>query len=163
MRRITHIVLHCTGGPQDQSVQTIKDYWKKVMGWKVPGYHHLISPDGTDNQLVPIQEISNGVAGHNAHSIHISYIGGVEVVKSINSKGQVINTTGRPIDNRTPGQLLTMEILVRHYHIVFPSAEIVGHRDFSVDQNKDGIISPNEWMKACPSFDVATWLKKIGL
>ena len=25
------------------------------------------------------------------------------------------------------------------------------------------VIEPYEWMKACPSFDVAAWLKEIGI
>lgn len=163
MRRIDYIVLHCTAGPQSQSVEIILEYWKKVMGWKSPGYHHMIQPDGKDVQLLSIDQISNGVAGHNAHSIHISYIGGAEVIKVKNSSGQPINVIGRPLDNRTPEQLLTMEMLVRNYHKAFPNAKICGHRDFSVDKNRDGIITPNEWMKACPSFSVAAWLKTIKI
>lgn len=150
MRTIKYIVLHCTASPQTQTVKAITDYWKNVLGWKKPGYHHLISPDGTDNQLLPISEVSNGVQGHNAHSIHISYIGGVD-------------SLGNPVDNRTDAQKLTMEMLVRNYHNAFPDAEIKGHRDFSVDKNRDGIIQPNEWMKACPSFSVKEWLKEINL
>ncbi len=44
---------------------------------------------------------------------------------------------------------------------MFPDAKILGHRDVSEDKNRDGIISPNEWMKACPSFSVNEWLKEI--
>lgn len=163
MRKITAIVLHCTASPQTQTVKVITDYWKKVMGWKKPGYHHLISADGTDNQLLPISEVSNGVQGFNSNSIHISYIGGVEVLKGKNSKGQVIDVLGKPIDNRTDAQKLTMEMLVRNYHKAFPDAEIKGHRDFSVDKNRDGIIQPSEWMKTCPSFSVAQWINEIKL
>lgn len=163
MRDITHIVIHCTAGPQWQTADAILEYWKKVLGWKTPGYHHLISADGTDHQLVPIHNISNGVAGHNKNAIHLSYIGGVEMLKGHNSKGQPINITGKPLDNRTVDQLITLEILVRNYHEIYPKAEICGHRDFSPDKNRDGIISPNEWMKACPSFSVKNWLKEIEL
>lgn len=138
MRTIKYIIIHCTAGSQTQTVKAITDYWKNVLGWKKPGYHHLISPDGTDNQLLPISEVSNGVQGFNSHSIHISYIGGVD-------------SLGKPADNRTDAQLLTMEMLVRNYHKAFPDAEIKGHRDF-----------PNV-TKDCPSFDVAEWLNEIKL
>lgn len=163
MRRIDNLVIHCTAGPQDQTVQVILDYWKHVMKWKTPGYHYLITPDGVPHNLVKIENVSNGVAGHNAHSIHISYVGGVEVIRSKNSKGVPINILGKPIDNRTVCQLETMEVLVRRFHREFPEADIKGHRDFSRDKNRDGIITPNEWTKACPSFSVAAWLKAINL
>lgn len=150
MRTIKWIVLHCTAGPQTQTVASIKRYWKEKLGWTKNGYHHLISPDGTDNFITPIEEISNGVAGYNTNSIHISYIGGVD-------------STGRAIDNRTDAQKTTQKKLVEKYMKQFPSALVMGHRDFSPDKNRDGIILPNEWIKTCPSFEVKTWLKESGL
>ena len=58
---------------------------------------------------------------------------------------------GKPVDNRTPQQKATMERLVRELKLKFPSARILGHRDFP------GV------KKACPSFDVSSWLKEIGI
>lgn len=149
MRTIRYIVLHCTAGPQNQTVKDISSYWKKTLGWKRPGYHHLITADGEDHALQAIELPSNGVAGYNNQLINISYTGGVK--------------DGKPYDNRTLAQLNTMEALVYKYHGMFPDAKIVGHRDFSPDKNRDGIIQSNEWMKACPSFSVSEWLKEIGL
>jgi N-acetylmuramoyl-L-alanine amidase len=163
MRKITHIVIHCTAGPQTQTVEAIQGYWRRVLGWKQPGYHHLIRADGTVADLQPIERRTNGVAGHNAGSIHIGYLGGVEVTSSRDAKGKVINVLGKAVDNRTPEQRATMERLVRKYHKLYPTAVILGHRDFSPDKNRDGIIQPSEWMKTCPSFSVRTWLGEIGL
>lgn len=81
---------------------------------------------------------TNGVAGHNATSIHISYIGGVD-------------KNNKPVDNRTIGQRITMLQLLKVLKEDYPTAVICGHRDFA------GV------KKACPSFDVATWLKTVGL
>ena len=138
MRAIKYIVLHCTAGPQTQTIQAIKDYWKapkpKGCGWKSPGYHYIIEPDGDAVSLLPIEQVSNGVAGHNANSIHISYIGGANGV-----------------DNRTPAQKATQIRLVKELKAKFPHAEIKGHRDFP------GV------KKLCPSFDVKTWLKAVNL
>jgi len=39
---------------------------------------------------------------------------------------------------------------------------IVGHRDLSPDKDGNGIITPDEWVKLCPSFDVASWLNEIN-
>lgn len=146
MRRIDNIVLHCTAGPQTQSVQTILAFWKNSLGWKNPGYHYLIKPDGEAVELLPIERIANGVSGYNAHSIHISYIGG---------QGGV--------DNRTCEQKQTMIRLIKELQCKFPAAAVVGHRDLSPDINGDGIIQSNEWTKLCPSFSVANWVRNVGL
>ncbi len=148
MRAIKYIIIHCTAGPKNQTTDSIKAHWKSL-GWKRFGYHHLIAEDGKIENITPIEEPSNGVAGYNASSIHISYKGGVK--------------DGKPYDSRTDAQKASIEMLVRKYHEMFPDAKILGHRDFSPDKNRDGIVSPNEWMKACPSFSVSEWLKSIQL
>jgi len=40
--------------------------------------------------------------------------------------------------------------------------EVKGHMDYSSDQNKDGIITKNEWLKVCPCFDVEEWYNGIN-
>lgn len=138
MRVIKYIVLHCTATPQNTTIQSILNYWKKVLGWKNPGYHFIIKPTGEIVNLFPIDQIANGVAGFNSNSIHISYIGGVDA-------------KGKALDNRTPEQIEAQIQLIKRFKTQFPEAVITGHRDF-----------PNV-KKECPSFDVATWLKKVGL
>jgi len=149
MRLIKYIVLHCSAGPQNQSLDVIRNYWK-MKGWTRPGYHHIIAADGTIHDMQPIELPSNGVAGFNAHSIHISYLGGVDAA-------------GRPFDNRTDKQKAMQKMLVQKYMAMFPEAIVLGHRDFSPDKNRDGIIQPNEWMKSCPSFSVKDWLISEGI
>jgi N-acetylmuramoyl-L-alanine amidase len=149
MRQIKWIVIHCTAGGQKQTIDSIRAWWK-TLGWKKPGYHRVIAPDGTVHKLAEYSEVTNGVAGFNANSIHISYIGGVD-------------KDGRAVDNRTPEQKEKMAELVRELRKAYPKAVIQGHRDFSPDKNRDGVIQPNEWMKTCPSFSVKTWLSEIGL
>lgn len=134
MREIKYIVLHCTGAPANQSTAEIKAYWKRVNGWKDPGYHFLINPDGSYDVLQPIEKPTNGVKGYNANAIHICYKGGAN-----------------GLDTRTDKQKETMEMLVRQMHVKFPKAEIKGHRDF-----------PNV-QKSCPGFEVKEWLKEIKL
>lgn len=146
MRQIKFIVLHCTAGPQNQTVASIRNWWRS-QGWTKPGYHRLIAADGTIHELAPYAEITNGVAGYNANSIHISYIGGM--------------VAGRPADNRTPAQREAMRTLVEEAANLFPNAIILGHRDFSPDKNRDGEITPDEWMKSCPAFSVKAWLDEI--
>lgn len=161
-RRVDYVIHHCTASPQTQTVGSIENYWKNVLGWKTPGYHYMIKPDGEAVNLLSIEKISNGVAGFNSHSINISYIGGVEVFQKKNAKGQPVNVIGKPIDNRTPDQKKTMMELTIKFNEMFPEAVIQGHRDFSVDKNRDGLITPDEWMKSCPSYSVKSWLKEMN-
>ena len=130
MRRIDWLVVHCTATPQTTTVASIQRYWRENLKWKSPGYHFLIEANGTVHNLQPINLPSNGVAGHNANSIHISYIGGVN--------GQ------RAVDNRTDAQKREILRLLTDLKKQFPNAKIQGHRDFP------------RVAKACPSFDAKT-------
>lgn len=133
MRRIDYIVLHCTATAQSATVEAIQKYWKEHLGWKSPGYHWIIKPNGALVNLLPIEKPSNGVAGYNSNSIHISYIG------------------GEKFDDRTEAQRKAMYELVKMLKGKFPKAEVKGHRDF-----------PNV-KKACPNFEVKDWLKQVSL
>lgn len=137
MRTIKYIVLHCTATPQNTSVESIQNYWKNILHWKSPGYHYIIKPNGEIVNLLSIESISNGVAGYNTPSIHISYIGGVDA-------------KNKAIDNRTEAQKQSQIKLLKELKKQFPDADILGHRDFK------GV------KKDCPSFDVKQWLKQIN-
>jgi N-acetylmuramoyl-L-alanine amidase len=88
----------------------------------------MIRPDGEAVHLLPIDKVSNGVAGFNSVTINMSYIGGVDA-------------NNKPIDNRTAAQKVTMLELVKGFKKQFPKAIVQGHRDF-----------PNVH-KDCPSFN----------
>ena len=139
-RNIKWLVVHCTASPQTQKVESILHYWKVALGWKSPGYHVLVEPDGTAHELLPIEEVSNGVKGFNSSIINISYIGGVD-------------KEGKAVDNRTPEQKTTILRYLKKWKKMFPKAVIQGHRDFSPDKNGNGRIDPWERIKECPSFD----------
>jgi N-acetylmuramoyl-L-alanine amidase len=162
MRRIDFHTLHCSASSQRQTVDTILRYHRDTLGWSVPGYHNIVEPDGTIHEVLKIETPSNGVKGFNAHNINTCYIGGVEMVKSKDIKGRITEVVGKPLDNRTPQQRSSVLKLVIKYNEMFPTAVIQGHRDFSVDKNRDGIITPDEWMKACPSHSVKEWLREIN-
>jgi len=66
---------------------------------------------------------SNGVAGDNQNSIHISYIG------SIDSKGNAP-------DNRTPRPILSMLQLIIQLSGQYPHAEIPGQSDYPNVKNR---------------------------
>lgn len=146
MREIKYIVVHCTATPPTATIESIQHYWKTTLGWKNPGYHYIIKRSGEIVSINAEENISNGVAGHNRYSIHISYIGGVD-------------EHGKPIDNRTDEQKHSMYKKLVELSKKYPGATIVGHRDFSPDKNRNGVIEYFEWIKSCPSFDVRQWLE----
>jgi len=132
-RKIEFIVVHCTASTTDAKISDLQNYWQHHLGWKRPGYHFVIHRDGYITQVAKESEITNGVKGYNAHAIHISYIGGIDKDK-------------KPIDNRTPQQQDAMFDKIIELSEKYPEAEIKGHRDFP------------DVHKACPCFDVRTWL-----
>lgn len=136
-------MVHCTAGHQNQPTTEIKKMWRG-MGWKSPGYHYLISADGSEEQLALVEQICNGVAGQNANAIHVSYKGGWDFAKK------------QAVDNRTVQQKCALRYRITLLKKQFPQAKILGHRDLSKDLNGDGVIQKNEWIKICPSFDAVT-------
>ena len=132
MRQIKRIFVHCTAGPQTQTVAEIQRYWKNVNKWKSPGYHYIIKPDGEIVPLQPEDKPSNGVAGYNSTSINVCYIGGVD-------------KQGRAVDNRTDAQKESLINILKDLKSRYPDAEILGHREI---WGQD----PSKWHKMCPCF-----------
>lgn len=129
MRKINFIAVHCTATSQTATIESIKNYWKSVLGWKSPGYHFIVKPDGEVVELLPIEQVSNGVSGFNSQTINVCYIGGV---------------TGRsntPIDNRTETQKVSLLKKITELKVMFPKAIVQGHYQFPAVK------------KACPCFD----------
>ncbi len=145
MRTINKIVVHCSGGSQDATVEAIKKYWKKI-GWKRVGYHFIIDENGVETQLESIENLTNGVRNHNADSVHVCYIGGIE--------------NGKPKDTRTLAQKQKLRLRVNALKAMFPHAKVYGHRDLSPDKNGDGVVEQKEWVKACPCFDAVAEYSK---
>lgn len=133
-RNIKYIVIHCTATPSNTTLQSIKRYWKEQRDWgDTAGYHYIIEADGDVTQLTPEDKNSNGVYKHNSECINIAYIGGID-------------KQGKPKDTRTKAQEDAMFNLIVELTEKYQGASVLGHRDFP------------EVKKACPSFDVKTWL-----
>ncbi len=143
MRTIDYLVLHCTATPEGRPVSVAEiDGWHRARGFRKIGYHYVIALDGTIHRGRDVAEQGAHVAGHNADSIGICYVGGLD-------------TAGRPKDTRTPEQKAALTLLLGQMRKQFPASRILGHRDFSPDSNGNGIVEPSEWTKACPCFDAA--------
>lgn len=149
-----YLVLHCTATPEGREVTSDEiRHWhtdpvkKGGRGWKQVGYTDMIHLDGTVERLVRNNEdaevdpweVTNGAKGYNTVSRHVVYVGGVS------KDGKTAK------DTRTEAQLKAMTAYVRDFHARFPQIRIVGHGELP------GV------KKACPSFDVAAWLRSIGI
>ncbi len=139
MRNIKYIAVHCTAGSQKTTIESLKLEFKRK-GWKYPGYHYVIGPDGTITQLLDESLVSNGVKGYNSVSINVAYIGGID-------------SKGKAVDNRTEAQKASLLSLLRHLYKKYPDAVIQGHRDFSPDTDGNGKVDTWERIKECPCFD----------
>ena len=146
------IVIHCSAtGPQMNFTGEDIRQWHtspkpQGRGWSRPGYHYVIERNpvkisdlvklDTDSEL-SYPEIANGVKGYNRDSIHICYIGGLD------------RTLKKPENNLTEGQAAELFELIFTILSKFESiTSVIGHND----------LNP---MKACPSFNVYEWLKKM--
>lgn len=148
MRKIKRIVLHSTSGWNNQSTQSIKDYWKNTLKWKQVGYHKIINNDGTIENLAPLSVVTNGVAGYNSDSVHICYKGGLIATKPKYVYGDTRSPEQKDSFHQAINEVLTE---LKKYQEV-DDITIVGHRDLSPDINGNGKIEEREWIKVCPTF-----------
>lgn len=128
-RKIDRIILHCAATPEGRDVktETIKSWHVKGNGWSDIGYHFVIELDGTIRNGRPVERSGAHTKGHNATSIGICYVGGMDKNKA-------------PKDTRNEAQRDAMDNLIASLMDRFPKATIHGHNEFAA--------------KACPSFDV---------
>lgn len=127
MRNINLIIVHCSATPEGRNVSVADiDRWHRERGFDGIGYHYVVYIDGSVHEGRPLNKVGAHCKGHNAHSIGICYIGGVDL-------------NGKPKDTRTLAQKDALVNLLMRLKRRFPKAVIRGHRDFAA--------------KACPSFD----------
>ena len=127
MRYSNEIIIHCTATPpgMDVGVKEI-NAWHLARGWKGCGYHYVVRLDGTVERGRYLSQPGAHCSGHNAHSIGIAYVGGVD-------------DQGRPKDTRTEAQKTALRQLIAKHVNGNNITRIRGHRDYAA--------------KACPCFD----------
>lgn len=140
MARINKLVIHCsatTAKMTDVDAAWI-DREHRKRGWAKIGYHYVIRRDGALEPGRALEEIGAHARGHNAYSIGICMVGGLDAGL-------------KPENNFTPEQWATLASLVGELHRRYPKAEVLGHRDLP------------KVAKACPCFDVKPWFAKAFL
>lgn len=147
VKSVRYLVVHCAATPpsRDIGVTEIRAMHKQ-RGFKDVGYHYVIRRDGTIEKGRADHIAGAHVSGYNSISLGICLVGGVD-------------KTGKPEANYTPAQYASLRRQLDVLKARYPSAHILGHRDLSPDRNGDGKITSNEWLKACPCFDVRAWLQ----
>jgi N-acetylmuramoyl-L-alanine amidase len=136
-RTITEIIVHCTATAEgkDYTVDDIRKWHTakppQGRGWSDIGYHYVIDRKGHILPGRDVDIIGAHCEGHNAHSIGVVYIGGVSALN------------GKPKDTRTLAQKAGLIRCLTELRILYPSAKIYGHCDFTKS-------------KPCPCFDAKT-------
>lgn len=141
-RTITEIIVHCSATPEgkDFTVEDIRRWHtmpvvKGGRGWSDIGYHYVIYRNGHVEPGRNVDIAGAHCVNHNAHSIGVCYIGGVD-------------TDGKtPKDTRTLAQKAALLSLLTDLRTLYPNARIYGHRNFAA--------------KACPSFDAKNEYRNI--
>lgn len=177
MRPTNLIVIHCSATPNGRRV-TVEDIdaWHAKRGFrrdeawckrqnfslKSIGYHYVIYAGGTVVSGRHVDEVGAHVQGFNKKSLGICMVGtdrfDMEQWTSLRHlvAAEVARLNGLPGPADRNGGLTPSKALAV---AVTSGMHIVGHRDLSPDQNKNGIVEPFEWLKTCPGFNVADWLK----
>lgn len=142
-RKVDQIILHCTATPEgeDYTVEQVRQM-HLARGFSDIGYHYLIYRDGTVHAGRPEAIAGAHCTGHNTRSIGVCYVGGCppRTTPDWERKGK---------DTRTPAQEAALVRMVRGLLERYPKATVHGHNEFA--------------NKACPSFNVKTWLTKVGI
>jgi N-acetylmuramoyl-L-alanine amidase len=137
IERVEYLVVHCSASPADMDIGKAEiRKWHLQRGFADIGYHFVIRRDGTLEFGRPTTESGAHAVGYNLHSLGICLVGGLK-------KG-----TTKAENNFTPAQFERLWSLLGELGQKYPDAEVLGHRDLP------GVN------KACPSFDVRSWMKE---
>ena len=139
------LIVHCSATQASADVGAAEIHqWHLKKGWKGIGYHFVIKRNGDIERGEALENMGSHVLGFNHNSVGVCMVGG-------------LNKQGTAENNFTHAQFGALTTLLHYLHQTFPKAVVRGHRDFSPDLNKDGVITNNEYMKDCPCFDVGPW------
>ena len=144
----SHIVVHCSATRPSQNYGAVDiDRMHRAEGYLCIGYHVVIKRDGTVEYGRPIEAIGAHAkdGGFNNFAVGVCLVGGV-AEKPWSKPGNKWNGSNAEC-NFTPEQFKALTEVIDAIQARYGALKIVGHRDIK------GVT------KACPSFDVAQWLK----
>lgn len=141
MRKINEIIIHCAATKPNMDIGAKEiNLWHRQRGFfnlasgLSIGYHYVIRRDGTVETGRPVSEIGAHASGHNAHSIGVCLVGGIDA-------------NGKSENNFTVDQWESLLDLVKklkkQYNV--PLKNIKGHNEVA--------------QKDCPCFSVRQWVR----
>lgn len=144
LTRVDYLVVHCAATPPDMDIGATEiDRWHRTeRHFAMIGYHKVIRRNGKIESGRPLDAPGAHAVGFNERSLAVCLVGGVN------------KETLEAENNFTPEQFESLANVLRAWKQMYPDAQIVGHRD---------LPSKHARLKACPSFDVAEWLKENPL
>lgn len=142
---VHEIVVHCSDTRPEwmaseglaAQVAEIRRWHMQDRGWKDIGYHWIV---GRDGKILPGRAenvVGAGVEGHNSGVIHAVLIGGHQSSEH-----------DRFAQHFTSAQSVSMRQLMQGISMRTQITRIAGHNDYAA--------------KACPGFNVSTWLKEAA-
>lgn len=135
MRPIRQIVVHCSATRPSLDIGAAEiDAWHRQRGFDEIGYHAVIRRDGTIEQGRKHSSPGAHAKGYNSDTIGVCLVGGLD-------------GTGAPAPIYEPVQLSSLWQWIGEQRRIYGALDVIGHRDLP------GVA------KACPSFDVVTWLR----
>lgn len=153
VKGIHTVVVHCSATRMGREV-TIEeiDSWHRDRGFAMFGYHRFIDVEGGRHQGRPFARRGAHVEGENSGTVGLCIAGG-------------LNEDLKPEEEMfMPVQYEALHEELWYLKRALPGLKrIVGHRDYSPDIDGDGIITPAEWIKACPCLEVGQILSDLGL
>lgn len=128
MREINKIIIHCSATKEGWNYKAKDiDAWHRERGFTGIGYHFVIDLNGKVEIGRPVEQAGAHASGHNAQSIGICYIGGLDA-------------NGKAKDTRTEEQKTALRTLIVRLKKKYPKAEVIGHNEIA--------------KKDCPCFNV---------
>lgn len=126
------LIVHCTATKptMDIGASEIKS-WHLENGFSDIGYHFVIRRNGVIENGRSITKIGAHANGYNNRSLGIALVGGID-------------ENGKADNNFTTAQFESLKTLIRKFKTGEDNIKVIGHNQVS--------------NKACPSFDVPTWL-----
>lgn len=142
MSKLKYLVIHCTDTPAGREIfkADIEQWHIKENGWSKVGYSDLIHLDGSITSLIEFDQddtVDNWEISNGARGFN-----GV-------SRHVCYAGGSHGVDTRTQPQKYALEVYVKYMLLRHPNIKVVGHNQLS--------------NKKCPSFNVAMWLRSIGI
>ena len=144
MRNINLIVVHCSATREDKSFTEFDlDDCHRRRGFNGAGYQFFISAKNGDIKSTRAVEKNRG----RTPKVLIRRASAFVMRAGSTAKGS-------PKTPVPEWQKHSLRVLILTLLRDYPGCRVCGHRDLSPDLNGNGEIEPEEWVKACPCFEV---------